>query len=266
MRQAAIAFILAGLAGLAHAETTRPSIVSLDYCADQFVLGLADREQILALSADAAKPFSHLREKARGLKQVRANAEDVIALGPDLVVRSWGGDPRALGFYKRLGIGTVQIGYASDLETVAEVTRAAGRAMGQPERAEALLHARPVLAPRAGAGTALYTTPGGVTAGEGTLLGSLMTAAGLVNTADKPGWSSLPLEALVLQQPDILLMAFFGFDTDRRDQWSASHHPVMARVRQGARVITLDESRLACPAWFIADEAAALASALDAPR
>ena len=46
-------------------------IVSLDYCADQFVLGLADRERILALSPDAVKDFSYLRAEAAGLPAVR---------------------------------------------------------------------------------------------------------------------------------------------------------------------------------------------------
>lgn len=264
MKLAIAALLVAGLAGLARAEPVRPTIVSLDYCADQFVLGLADREQILALSTDATKPFSHLREQARGLKQVRSIAEDVIALRPDVVVRSWGGDPRALGYYDRLGIATVQIGYATDLEGAERVTRAFGEAIGQADRADALLAARPDRASQHPTRTALYMTPGGVTAGEGTIIHSLMHAAGLINMSERPGWSSLPLEALVLRAPDVLLTAFFGFDTDRTDQWSPSRHPVMSRILEGATPIALDESRLACPAWFVADEAAAIISALDA--
>ncbi len=263
MKPVLLAFVLMVAAGFARAEPAGPSIVSLDYCADQFVLGLADREQILALSTDATKPFSHLRGAARGIRQVRANAEDVIALRPDVVVRSWGGDPRALGFYERLGIRTIQVDYATDIEGTADVTRAVGEAIGQAARAEALLDARPDVALRGKAGAALYITPGGVTAGEGTIIDSLMRAAGLENLADRPGWSSLPLEALVLRKPDVLLMAFFGFDTDRRDQWSVSRHPVMARVVAEATPLALDESRLACPAWFVAEEAAAITAALE---
>ena len=88
--------ILSGLAGFAAAEPVRPTVVSLDYCADQYVLALADREQILAVSKDAERMFSLLREKAAGIPKVRAAAEDVVALAPDVVVRSWGGDARAL--------------------------------------------------------------------------------------------------------------------------------------------------------------------------
>ena len=76
-------------------------IVSLDYCADQFVLGLADRERILALSPDAGKDFSYLRAEASGLPTVRPRSEDVLALRPDLVVRNYGGGPRAAAFFER---------------------------------------------------------------------------------------------------------------------------------------------------------------------
>ena len=45
-------------------------IVSLDYCADQYVLKLADEEQILAISPDAVKDFSYMREAAAGVPTV----------------------------------------------------------------------------------------------------------------------------------------------------------------------------------------------------
>ena len=47
-------------------EATPRRIVSLDFCADQYVLKLADRESILAVSRDATKDFSFMREEALG--------------------------------------------------------------------------------------------------------------------------------------------------------------------------------------------------------
>ena len=66
-------------------------IVSLDYCADQYVLKFADREDILALSPDAGKRFSYMRAAAEGIPTVRPRTADVLALQPDLVVRTYGG-------------------------------------------------------------------------------------------------------------------------------------------------------------------------------
>ncbi|MCA8893462.1 MAG: ABC transporter substrate-binding protein, partial [Hyphomonas sp.] len=69
--------------------------VSLDYCADQYVLKLADREQILAISPDGDKEFSYMHEAAEDVPTVRPVAEDVLVLKPDLVVRAYGGGPNA---------------------------------------------------------------------------------------------------------------------------------------------------------------------------
>lgn len=253
------------LAGSAMAEPARPTVVSLDYCADQFVLALADREQILAVSKDAERQFSHLRDKAAGLPKVRAAAEDVIALKPDIVVRSWGGDARALDFYRRFGIRTVQLGYAEDVPGTVDVLRAVAAEIGQGEKAEALISAMPAPAP----GTelsALYVTPGGVSAGRGTMIDSIFRHAGLGNANDGEGWTSLPLERLVTAPPSLMLTAFFGFDDDATDRWSVSRHPVMQRLMAEAQVIAMDESRVSCPAWLVADEAADIAAAVEAGR
>ena len=66
-------------------------IVSLDFCADQYVLKFADREQILAVSPDAVRGFSYMRDTAIGIPSVRPIAEDVLILKPDLIIRSYGG-------------------------------------------------------------------------------------------------------------------------------------------------------------------------------
>lgn len=270
MRRRLSAFLLMGLAGFASAQpaspdAARPTIVSLDYCADQFVLALADREQILALSKDSERAFSHLREKAAGIPKVRAAAEDVVALSPDIVVRSWGGDARALSLYQRFGIETVQIGYADDIDGTAGLLRDVAAAIGQSARAEDILAARPPPAQPTGA-KALYVTPGGVSAGKDTMIASIMSHAGLENANTGTGWTSLPLETLVLEPPGLMLAAFFGFDDDATDRWSVSRHPVMQRLMAGAQVIDMDESRVSCGAWFVADEAADIAAALEAGR
>ncbi|WP_156950303.1 ABC transporter substrate-binding protein [Hyphomonas neptunium] len=270
MRLRLSAFFLMGLAGFAVAEPAsltpaRPTIVSLDYCADQFVLALADREQILALSKDSERAFSHLREKAAGIPKVRAAAEDVVALAPDVVVRSWGGDVRALSLYQRFGIETVQIGYAEDVDGTAGLLRDVAAAIGQSSRAEDILAVTPAPARPTGR-KALYVTPGGVSAGKDTMIASIMTHAGLENANTGTGWTNLPLESLVLEPPALMLAAFFGFDDDATDSWSVSRHPVMQRLMAQAQVIDMDESRVSCGAWFVADEAADIAGALEPAR
>ena len=64
----------------AWAEPRR--IVSLDYCADQFVLALADRDQIAALSRGSQRDDSYFRARAHGIRQTRGTLEEVLALRP----------------------------------------------------------------------------------------------------------------------------------------------------------------------------------------
>ena len=64
-------------------------VVSLDYCADQYLRKFIDPENIAAFSPDAEEPLSYLREEARGLRKIRPVAENVSALSPDVVVHSF---------------------------------------------------------------------------------------------------------------------------------------------------------------------------------
>jgi len=113
---AALIALLVSNAAVAKAPARR--VVSLDYCADQFVLKLLPRSRILAVSPDAEKHFSYMRDSAVGIRSVRPLAEDVLTLEPDLVVRSYGGGPNAARFFERAGISVLQIPYANDLDGI----------------------------------------------------------------------------------------------------------------------------------------------------
>ena len=149
-------------------------IVSLDFCADQYVLKLADEAQILAISPDAVRDFSFMRDEAIGVPTVRPIAEDVLILKPDLVVRSYGGGPNAAAFFERAGIPVLQVGWASsihgeDMSAIPTITQQVADGLGQSERGAALVaeyHERlnTIKATATGKST-LYMTPAGVTSG-----------------------------------------------------------------------------------------------------
>ena len=111
-------------------------IVSLDYCADQYVLKLVDRQRILALSPDATRDFSYMREAARGMPKVAPRAEDVLVLKPDLIVRSYGGGADAGAFFARAGVPVLQLGYAEDLAGVRRVLVETAEQLGERARGE----------------------------------------------------------------------------------------------------------------------------------
>ncbi len=251
-------------AGASPPQRKRPSrIVSLDYCSDQFVLRLADRDRILAVSPDAGKSFSYMREAATGLPRVRPRAEDVVLLGPDLVVRAYGGGPNIGGFLARAGIEMAQVESAEDLDGVKRVLREMAEALGEPAKAVSIIadmeEREVALGRRPGTETVLYMTPSGVTTGPGTLVHEMLRAAGFLNFQREPGWRTLPLERLAYERPDRVAAAFFVGDMSHFEAWSAMRHPI-ARAQLRERPVTaLSGAWTACGGWFLLDAVEALA-------
>ena len=263
MRWAASVYVALclGAAVASPAAALQPRVVSLDYCADQYVLGLADPDHVLAVSDHADDRHSYLRDQAHGVPQIRDDAEDVLALRPDLIVRGYDAGGRAGAYFNRLGLETFELGFASDFDDVEAMIRRTATALGQPEAGEARISHMRAQLERAAEGPrlkALYMTPSSFTAGSGTLMDAFMTAAGFDNVIaqeGRSGWVTLPLERLHEQQPDVILAAFFDGETAPIDSWSASRHSVFRRMMETTPVIYLDAAALSCGAWFMADEA-----------
>ncbi|MEP0391846.1 MAG: ABC transporter substrate-binding protein [Erythrobacter sp.] len=254
--------LLACSAGEEQRQTAPPRsdgpqrIVSLDYCADQYVLKFAPREYILALSIDADKRFSYLRDEAKGFRKVRPRTADVLALEPDLIVRSYGGGPNVTGFMERAGVPVVQIGFPQSIDEVREEVVRIGDALGQGEEPRQVIREldRRLAALSKNEGSspaALYMTPGGVTAGEGTLIHELMQVAGLANFQDDPGWHPIPLERLAYERPDLVVAAFFESQRSDIQKWSATRHPLAQAQMRELPVAAIDGAWTSCGGWFL---------------
>lgn len=237
-------------------------IVSLDYCADQYVLKLVDRERILALSPDAAKEFSYLRELAVGIPTVRPVAEDVLVLEPDLVIRSYGGGPNADAFYARAGVPVLNVGNANTIAEVVPVMEAVAAGLGESARGrvvtdemEQRLASLPASEPEF---ETLYMTPAGVTTGPGSLVHEMLLTAGLENFQQASGWHPIPLERLAYTQPELVAYASFGAGAEHPDAWSAMRHPVAQTQLENARLVPLNGAWTACGGWFLMDAVEAL--------
>ncbi|MEO9970007.1 MAG: ABC transporter substrate-binding protein [Hyphomonadaceae bacterium] len=247
----------------APAKPTR--IVSLDFCADQYVLKLVDRSNILALSPEAVMAHSYLRDEAGDLPSVRPLAEDAIALQPDLIVRSYGGGPNAESFFEQAGIPVLTVGWAGDFDAIKAVTRDMAAGLGQPERGAVLvaeIDARLAALPAQATGedkSVLYMTPTGVTTGAGSLIDELLDVAGLTNFETRAGWHALPLERLTSEQPDLVAASFFDSTALSHNIWSAARHPVARQQMTSLPTAELAGAWTACGAWFALDAAEALA-------
>jgi len=253
-----IAFFMAALlSNNATAGSEGDRVVSVDLCADQFVLKFAKRAQIMAVSPEAELDTSLMRNEAIGIPSVRPTLEDVLLQRPTIVVRSYGGGPGFTQALERFGIKVVELGWPSDIAGVAQTIERVGSALGSEDKAHSVasqllnVAATPNGAPKGR--TALYLTPSGATTGPGSLLDQTLTAAGYTNFIETPGWRDVPLERLTTQVPDHVILGFFDSSRSFQGRWSIGRHPLLSEYLEHVPSTEVPGSWLACNTWALAD-------------
>ncbi len=225
-------------------------IVSLNLCADQLLLALADRRQIAGVTVYAADPgMSAAAGAAKGLPTTRGTAEELLVLRPDLVLAA----PYQVSKTRaRLPQATVvAVPEANDAGAIAGNIRIVAAAVGHPERAAPVLAALAATLPPAVAGNgpviAQYQR-GGYLSGTGTLVDDLIRRAGgrnLATVLHRPPLSRLSLEAIIAARPDYLLIERrTGTAGDRGA--ALLDHPALARAFPPARRLTIDGRLTVC--------------------
>lgn len=237
----ALAVVLGGAAAWSSsaptprlAKTAPHRIVSLNLCADQLVLALADRAQIAGLTRNAADPqLSAAADAVRALPVLRGSAEEMMAIDPDLVIGMPARRSPAIAVLKSRKYPALDIKSPNSYPAILASIREVADAVGHPERGEALIaRMNRDLAdlPKAGGlRVAAYYQRRGYMTGTGTLIDDLMTRAGLVNLAGKlgkPSLSQMSLEEMAAARPDFLIV---DTATDKVvDQGTEMmHHPVL---------------------------------------
>ena len=213
----------------------RPAhIVSLNLCADQFLIELADPGQIAGLTRLSHMPnMSPIAGTAARFPTIGSSAEALLAVRPDLILTGWPGqaDPAV-----RAGLRTdiLVIPPANNYSDIVSQVRLIARAVGHPDRGEALIrHMDAALAaiPKTGGGRiAADYQRRGYLSGTGTLMDDMMRRVGLRNlTAELglPALAHLSLEQFVMQRPDFLITG----TGKARDLGSAMlDHPAIAGI------------------------------------
>jgi len=270
---AVLALTAAPLHALAHEEPQR--IVSLDLCTDQLLIELAPRARIAAvthLAGDAS--VSAIPEKARGIPITHGAAEEVLSYDPDLILAGPFGVAATIGLLRRLERNIVVVPLAQDLDGVRTAVRTVAQAIGAVARGEAMLAdfdrrlaavAAPALPAMVRPSALLYQV-GGVVSGPHSLADAALAAAGYRNKArDYPLAPNgrVPLELLVAEPPDLLLLASRGEDyaTAAADNL---RHPALARLRRERASLELPWQLWLCGTPHIAEAIEKLASARSA--
>lgn len=246
-------------------------ILSLDYCADQFVLALGDKYQIIGLSQEARDSHSFYRDRAEGISLFRANADIIISQKPTLIVRSWAGDNRLLGFLERLDIPIITIQHAEDPKDIDKNLVAVAKAMGQVERGDVILRqtkerlSQLKKMPRYDM-NGIYLTPGAFTTGVGTFVNNVMELAGIGNEFSNmgfEGWFPIPLEQLVLKPPELIVTSFYDSQSARQNHWGVARHGFIKKMIENTPNIDVPGSMMACSGLFLVDAAEHLRVEMD---
>ena len=262
-----VSIILGAAIAASSAAVAKPRAVSLDYCSDQYLLKLADPDQIAAVSRGADKDYSYMRSAAAGVQKIRPTIEETAPLTPDVVFRQWGGGANAQHAFARFGAKVVTLGYPEDFNGVKNNILLVAGELDQQARGEELIDEidkrLQALSDKSRGGKALYVTPGGVTAAAHTMIDAIIRAAGLKNIAAEAGqiyWPALPAEQLLLDPPEMIVSGFFVSRDEDINYWSASRHPALNALFTDTPTIHLSADLVSCAAWFSVDAAERIAA------
>lgn len=190
----------------AHGAAVR-GVVSLNLCTDQYLVLLAP-ERIAALSPLARDPaLSFVATEAARFPQVRASAEAVLRLAPDLVLAAPFGARTTLALLEAGGEKVVRIALARDFAEIRTETHDLATLLGEPARGEALIAAMDArlaaIRKPAHPLRVLVWQPRGFTAGAGSLEDAVLQAAGMENVGTG---KRIGLETLLGLRPDLLVL------------------------------------------------------------
>jgi len=250
----AVAAALAAASPVAQAQGARPSrIVSINQCTDELVLRLADADRVASvswLSRDAAN--SNVAALADRVPVNHGLAEEVMSHRPDVVLAGAWSSRTTVEILKRLGVKLVEFDVPRTFDEARAEIRKLAAAIGEQERGEAMvrdidagLAALPSPKPPL---RALVMQPNGFTVEKGSLVEEIMNRAGLENLASRVGgggYLQVPLEAVALQQADVMILNGEAYGAPSLAT-AALEHPIIKALGRRLRVVALPPKLWTC--------------------
>jgi iron complex transport system substrate-binding protein len=254
----------------AHMSSGPRRIVSTFLCTDEYVYRLVPRDRIAALSylaGDTHPVVSTIADKVKGIPLVRASAESVLALKPDLVITYQATNARLRQQLTDAGVKVFEVPWASSLADIRRITRLLGSRLNARERADALiaemnarLVAAHVQAPDPPVRALIYEPNGYATTGGVT--DEILSAGGLRDVAVgmKPTASgTLPVEAVLAAAPELLILNGENESRPARADL-VLRHPALKALRARSLIAHASLTPLLCPGPWSTDVAGAFAS------
>lgn len=229
-------------------------IVSLNLCADQLLLALADRDQIASLSPLAKdRSISFLAKSAEGMPSNSGKGESILFSGADLVVAGIFGQQARTALLKGQGFEVLALEPWRSLDHGRRQIRTVAERLGHPERGEALIAAIDSALVRAkgivpdGRSVLVYYRRGFVPASD-SLVSEILRHTGFRLQQEKlglPRGGVARLESIIRTPPDYMLM---DDEVGRTvDNGSALlTHPALARIVPAERRLLIPGNLAIC--------------------
>jgi iron complex transport system substrate-binding protein len=241
-------------------------VVSLSPSAAQTMWEIGAREKVVGVTQFAAYlDGADERVNVSGPGQTPVSTEKVVGADPDLVLAPNVVSDETVRKLRESGLTVYKASFATSLEDVVEKTRTIGRLVGACEGATervTAMEAELDRIERAVEGEdrprVLYTSFG-FTAGEGTFIDAVITAAGGTNVAAEAnitGYEQISAETVVDRDPEWLLLASSSPQPPRTDAYNST-----TAVREG-NVVVVDTNYLSQPAPRVIRPVRTLAQAL----
>jgi iron complex transport system substrate-binding protein len=233
-------------------------IVSINLCADELLLRVADPVQIVAVTSFPRSPEA---EKILGrnsdIRTIRGRAEEVLSLKPDLVLVGPFTQRETVSMIKQAGIFVFSVGVPRNFEEIYQNITALARAVGRENEGRAIIAKMKTELASLGGGVgrdtdsgkrALFFQSEGISPGKNTFEHAIFSAAGLVDLGERMGieeYGRVSLETLVREKPDMLVLM-----SDQKNQPSVRgeilNHPAIREAIPGVETVVLPSCLLNC--------------------
>lgn len=225
-------------------------IVSTGLAMDNILLEVTDPERVVGVTRFAADPaYSYVLDRIHPHMTLidQLNAEQVLALNPDIVLVTVWNDPDAVHQLRDLGVALYTFAAFATVEDALDNIARIGEITGDEERAQALIDEfyrrygeiafriagkeRPAV---------LLWDDWGTTVGPGSSAHDIIELAGGRNVAAEhgiTGWQTIDAEAVIRMNPDVIITPYDPAFAER-----LKNDPVLASVKavQDGRVYFVD--------------------------
>ena len=242
--------------------TDLPTIASTSLCGDSYVLALAP-DHISALSWQSRSPLSRANDAQKQLPQLWDDPEVLLTTEADFILFGAGEGVKV----KALPAKPLNLIWGEDFETLFSNTKMIEDALALEtdtsqnwgRRIEALTRKSKK---RGSLPKILYLSRSGGSAGQGTLVGAAITAAGGVNIAEASGWFTPDPEQIIAYKPDLIITSYFknGYESV---QSTAVRNRAVQRFIESRPNIEIDGNLWPCAGPGLIEAAERISDAID---